>query len=186
MVCFPLITGSDLTSGTSPDGTWQGYSNANAWAGQTVTNLGDSTSNYINFTGVQLEVGDTATPFEHRPYDMELARCQRYFQVWRSTDSVYTPLASGQNTSTTANYVVYQLIQEMRAAPTVSFSSAGTFMLIASGGSGLLGTGISASQATKYSLQIIGNVSSGLTIGYGGAIFSNNTTSAYVLISAEL
>jgi len=31
-------------------------------------------------TGLQLEVGDTATPFEHRPYDMELARCERYYQ----------------------------------------------------------------------------------------------------------
>mgnify|MGYP000377366764 CR=1 FL=1 len=30
-------------------------------------------------TGLQLEVGDTATPFEHRPYDMELQRCQRYY-----------------------------------------------------------------------------------------------------------
>jgi hypothetical protein len=55
-----------------------------------------STSNYINITGVQLEVGDTATPFEHRPYDMELARCQRYYLLkncvvttsnyWQSVD----------------------------------------------------------------------------------------------------
>jgi hypothetical protein len=36
------------------------------------------TANYI--TGVQLEVGDTATPFEHRSYGQELARCQRYYQ----------------------------------------------------------------------------------------------------------
>ena len=35
-------------------------------------NLADAVNNYINITGVQLEVGDTATPFEHRPYDMEL------------------------------------------------------------------------------------------------------------------
>ena len=77
-VRFVLGSGSSYTSGTSPNGTWEAYSDANGYAGQTV-NLADSTSNYINITGVQLEVGDTATPFEHRPYDMELHRCQRYF-----------------------------------------------------------------------------------------------------------
>lgn len=35
----------------------------------------------LNLTGVQLEVGDTATPFEHRSYGDELARCQRYYEV---------------------------------------------------------------------------------------------------------
>jgi hypothetical protein len=34
------------------------------------------------FTGVQLEVGDAATSYEHRGYNYELARCQRYCQVW--------------------------------------------------------------------------------------------------------
>jgi len=39
-----------------------------------------ATSHYI--TGVQLEVGDTATPFEHRSYGDEVARCQRYYQAF--------------------------------------------------------------------------------------------------------
>jgi len=60
---------------------------ASAWAGANYSNTTGAVSviGTLNatwyITGVQLEVGDTATPFEHRPYDMELARCMRYFQI---------------------------------------------------------------------------------------------------------
>jgi len=42
-------------------------------------NLSDTVGNYFQITGVQLEVGDTATPFEHRSYSDQLQRCQRYY-----------------------------------------------------------------------------------------------------------
>ena len=44
-------------------------------------NFADSTNNYISFTGVQVEVGDAPTPFEHRDYAEELALCMRRVQV---------------------------------------------------------------------------------------------------------
>ena len=50
-------------------------------------NLSDSTSNELYLTGVQLEVGTVATPFEHRPYDMELARCMRYYEQYSGANS---------------------------------------------------------------------------------------------------
>ena len=43
-----------------------------------------SVGNYFDVTGVQLEVGPVATPFEQRPIGMELALCQRYFQTYDS------------------------------------------------------------------------------------------------------
>lgn len=70
---FTLATGTDSQGITGwQGGVKLGTANQVNWLGTTGATL------YL--TGVQLEVGDTATPFEHRPYDMELARCQRYFQ----------------------------------------------------------------------------------------------------------
>jgi hypothetical protein len=76
-----LASGGDYTSGTYMDGTWQTVSGntGNVYAGQTA-NVSSDVNNYYEITGVQLEVGNQATPFEHRPYGTELALCQRYFQ----------------------------------------------------------------------------------------------------------
>ena len=72
-----LAAGPDFQSGTLAT-TWQSLTNANRVVGQ--TNLAAATSNYWQVTGVQLEVGPTATGFEFKSYGQELAECQRYFE----------------------------------------------------------------------------------------------------------
>ena len=67
-------------------------------------------------TGLQLEVGDTATPFEHRPYDMELARCFRYY--WQGI--------SIMNSYATTGCVGQPYKVRMRANPTITWSYGGT------------------------------------------------------------
>ena len=79
-----LYAGSTYTSGTLQT-SWGVYSSAaNAAVGQ--VNAADSTSNNILFTGIQLEVGEIATPFEHRSYGDELLKCQRYFYASLNSD----------------------------------------------------------------------------------------------------
>jgi len=65
-------------------------------------------------TGVQLELGDTATPFEHRSYGDELARCQRYYY---QEDTVSHFLRSFSTSTTGAWYEDYPLPVTMRATP---------------------------------------------------------------------
>ena len=80
-VSFGLGVGSTY-SGTA--GAWAGTSYQGATGATSVVGTSGATF-YI--TGVQLEVGDIATPFEHRPYDMELQRCMRYYEQYAGANS---------------------------------------------------------------------------------------------------
>ena len=73
---FWLGVGSDYTSGTLAT-SWESNTTANIAPGQ--VNLADSTDNEWLITGVQLEVGETASDFEHEMYISILRKCQRYY-----------------------------------------------------------------------------------------------------------
>jgi hypothetical protein len=104
---FWLGTGSNYSSGTL-NTSWSSPSAGNRAVGQ--VNLASATSNYWQITGLQLEVGDTATPFEHpRSYGDELAKCQRYYWV---LPSGYDDGSTGKKAST---------------GSILSFNSTGTF-----------------------------------------------------------
>jgi hypothetical protein len=77
-IFFGLACGTDYTSGTLAT-TWAANTNANRFVGQ-VNNF-DSTSNNFQITGVQLECGDAATPFEHESIGQTLQKCQRYYET---------------------------------------------------------------------------------------------------------
>ena len=72
-----LGAGSNYTSGSERP-TYTAFANADIASTQTV-NLADSTSNEWYITGVSLEIGDVATPFEHESYAATLQKCQRYY-----------------------------------------------------------------------------------------------------------
>ena len=75
-VRFALMAGSDKT------GTANQWNNANDFASTNQTNLFATSSATWDITGIQLEVGEKATPFEHRSFADELARCERYATVY--------------------------------------------------------------------------------------------------------
>jgi len=110
---FALIKGTTYTSGTLAT-SWESQTNANEAVGQ--VNLADTLNNFWQITGVQLEVGSQATPFEHRSYGEELALCQRYYTKIRTG-------WSGDATNTEAYRAFYQNPVEMRAAPTATWTN---------------------------------------------------------------
>jgi hypothetical protein len=89
-----IAAGANYQGGTTSLGVW-GTRASTDKAADTL-NIANATSNYFQITGLQLEVGDTATPFEHRSYGEELAKCQRYY--YKRTPSS----ASGEALSLTA------------------------------------------------------------------------------------
>jgi hypothetical protein len=76
---FWLAAGTDLTSGTLNSSAWASSTAVNRVVGQ--LNLANASGNYWAVTGIQLETGEVATPFEMRSFGQELALCQRYFEV---------------------------------------------------------------------------------------------------------
>ena len=116
--CFDIVWtafGTTYNGGT-PSAAWSDLAN-NQRGTHCDIDLCDSTSNYINITGIQLELGVYASDFEHVPYADELARCQRYCQK----ASVY--VASGTSGNNNIYGFTVNFMTEMRAAPTLHNSS---------------------------------------------------------------
>ena len=115
-----LAAGSSWTTGTPPS-AWEARDNADRASGLTV-NIGASTNDDFYITGVQLEVGDTATPFEHRSYGEELALCQRYYQdlVPTGYGVVFMSHVYGANSG---QWITVAMPTTMRASPTGSVST---------------------------------------------------------------
>ena len=107
---FYLHAGSTYTGGTLQT-TWDTAAN-NEQVGSGTTSFFDSTDRTFFLTGVQMEVGEKATPFEHRSFADELERCKRYFQQIGS--------GYGKASSTSAFDCSVTFNPPMRANPTVS------------------------------------------------------------------
>ena len=105
-----LIVGTDYQN-TAVEGAWSGTTTYYTTTGMQST-WGTNASHNFWLTGVQLEVGDTATPFEHRSFGEELALCQRYYwdtkgysglQSDEISDVIYFPVTMRATPSTTHN-----------------------------------------------------------------------------------
>ena len=157
-VVWSIAAGTDLNSDPT-NNAFEAYTDAK-WAGGHVQNgIVTTTNATIQFTGLQLELGDTATPFEHRSYADELLRCQRYYEKspsgqWWSFSMNANGVASVYSNSNIPFKV------EKRATPAITQTSNGNN-----------GTGIS-------SLSTIGITTWGYT-----ALGVAQTTDAYVIDS---
>jgi hypothetical protein len=142
--------GQGTTYATSTVGSWTA---GNFHSLTTETDLIATASATWQITGVQLEVGDTATPFEHRSYGDELARCQRYYsQIYYQYEGVV---------GLVGNYAPCNpvLPVTMRAAGTITHTNG------ASGGdiSGLLSSSV---RAYGLNTVVVGIITSGTGYGY--------------------
>ena len=116
-IYFALAMGSDGKGGGTA--AWSAYS-ANQFTISAQTNILSTTGSWY-ITGVQLEVGETATPFEHRSYGEELALCQRYFV--RYSGGQFHRLCFGFNDTTTRQQCVFSTPTELRALPSLSHTN---------------------------------------------------------------
>jgi len=171
-VNFGLGVGSDF-SGTA--GAWAGAGYLSATGATSVIGTLNATW-YI--TGVQLEVGSVATPFERRDYGRELAMCYRYFYKYENTTGSATPLTVWQVYATTSAFgSIFTFPVVMRATPTATTS--GTFLCYnAAGSSALNFTAFNVDKMTPYTAGSNGsNVASGLVVGDATVVYAPNNGS---------
>jgi len=120
-----LGAGTNFTSGTLAT-SWESTTNANRAVGQ--VNLADSTSNEWYITGVQLEVGTSASDFEFLPYDVNLRRCQRYYYIINPNNTYYPTVYDFYAYNDSNCYAGFVFPTPMRTAPSVSMTNNATFL----------------------------------------------------------
>lgn len=209
ILSFSLITGtgtdqnvfSGFTGQASAIGvsdilttTWQRFSHS-ATLGTSITQLaldfaftptGTAGANdYFEITGIQLELGSTATTFSRAGGSIggELALCQRYYYR-QNASNIYTRYGQGIGTATTNVSANVYFPVTLRAAPSSIIDASNLAVY-----DGVTVTGISSvtmAQPSQQSANINASVASGIVIYRPYDFLSNNTVSSYIGFSAEL
>jgi hypothetical protein len=174
-------SGTDYTSGTLAT-TWQtSITNANRYAGQ--VNNADSTSNNFIITGVQLEAGDTASEFEFLPYGVNLRRCQRYYYLFCNTNN--KEIGSGGYYNASQIFVSVPMIETMRSAPSLDFTSGTDYYICFRDGSNDAFNSFTLGQADINMVSLYNASEVSGTAGHAG-FFRLNNASASMAFAAEL
>ena len=176
-----LSTNSNNSSGTLAT-TWASVTNANNAVGQ--VNLADSTANEWYLTGLQLEVGQNPTEFEHEDFGTTLAKCQRYFQMIAEGNQKIISIAHWAAT-TEVDFVMH--IPPMRARPTLEYTTGNEYWRIGgNGGSTNTLDNLNVNTwSTESNINLWTTTGAGGTAGYASYAYSNNA-SAKLGFTAEL
>jgi hypothetical protein len=178
---FSLATGSTY-SGTA--GAWTGTSFISSVTGA-VSVVGTNAATW-QVTGVQLEAGSVATPFEFEDFGTTLAKCQRYYLRYSAENIFTTFTRQAVASTTTAAQAMFAPPVSMRVAATSIDSS--TIALTPYAGTGLtaLTSATTSSESSKNFISINVGAASGLVVGTSYTLLANNSASAFIGFSAEL
>jgi len=142
------------------------------------------TTGSFNLTGVQLETGSIATPYERQIYSDQLAQCQRYFQIYGLTNNAC--IAVLQCYSTTQAYTGHQFIVPMRSSPTLSTGTLSYFSVNASGASTTTVNAFTLSNATTVNAEWLLTISAASLTAGNASVLQLTNAAGYLAYSAEL
>jgi|VirMetMinimDraft_7_1064189.scaffolds.fasta_scaffold02556_14 hypothetical protein len=180
-----LDSGSNFEGGSAPT-AWEAQSDGDRNASGNL-NIGDNTANDWAITGIQLEVGTfsstTLPPFQFESFGDNLARCQRYCQVYK-TESAYGMMSPASVNSASAANGIFTFPTYLRAIP--SLSTSGSFGLY-SGDGGDAVSGIVIDANSDDASRVVCTISgSGFTDNSAAFLRAENDSDAKMTFDAEL
>ena len=177
------FVGTDYTTGSLAQNAWSAWSGTKQ--GDNMTSTWYTTNNAtLEITGIQLEVGSVATPFEHRIFGDELICCQRYYQQY------VNPCCTGviPDNGNKAYSIGLQFQTRMRAVPTLSITNAGDGQQVHDGSGGADVASLNAADRNVDGASIYLNLDSDLN-NFRPAVLGRNdqtTNTTTYKFAAEL
>ena len=180
-----LHAGSNFTSGTLSS-TWTSVTSANRHVG--ISSFFDSTDRTFFLTGLQMEVGQNPTEFEHEPVERTLAKCQRYY--FKFLEGATKEIGVAWFYNTTYMSTIFRFPTTMRASPTATATS-GTNMYIVyreNAGDGFNSFTFENASTEQYSAYNSSEVGTTANAGVAGIVRSHPSAggAAKIEFAAEL
>ena len=170
--------GSSFTGGTYSANTWQSRASSDANRSVGIGSFFDSTDNEIQLTGLQMEIGETATAFEHENFGTTLSKCSRYYTDIVRADNKTAHLVGYVQAATVARFGYHV---PMRTAPTIVETN---FVVLYSSGSEEAITSVDDISQDNQFVSFRAVVSANLTAGHAVALYSAGAAS--LTFDAEL
>jgi len=181
-VMFWLAAGSTFSGGSTLNTSWGAPSTADRAVGQ--VNLSDSTSNDFYITGVQLEAGTTASDFEFLPYDLNLQRCLRYYELLASGNGKV--ICAAVSFTTDRAQGVLNFSPEKRSAPSLDYVTGTNYYdYFRAGATPDFDSFTLVDASTKSAYLYTEALGTTTTAGFGGWFQTENANS-YIAMDAEL
>ena len=182
-----MIVTFGLAWGSSYQGTNNTWVTGNAYATSNQVNWMDSTDNNFFLTGVQLEVGSGASDFEHLPHDVQLRRCQRYFQLFNDGSYDNEGLFNGTLYTTSTLYGYISLQTPMRAGPSLYEVTGTDYWVAYTNGSNNTfdDMGINGDASNTFICEVYVPSSGNLSLGSGGQSAFVRTHNAAARLGAD-
>jgi hypothetical protein len=170
-------------SGSDVQGTADAWAAGEKWETTNQAAWIGSASATFFITGIKLEIGQTATPFEHRIFGDELAMCQRYYQQYLNP-----PLRGTMSAGSAASRAGMILPVPMRATPSVTMTQTGSTSHAAlfNGAASYTISSIQASYLADFCIEFDFNLASAPAAATPAALYQSSTLQSKFAVSAEL
>ena len=178
--------GSSYTAGQGTRNYWRNNTSNQQAAGHTM-NLASSTSNNVWVTGVQLEAGYNATPFDYKTHADQLHDCQRYCVAYGDDDEVHLGIGAAYN-STNINLSISTPVP-MRAQPAVSRVNNGSSVWLQSykGSTGQNSdAGVEVGEKVNNNVRVYCQTTGHSSLSTGDALWCQVLPNAKLILSAEM